>query len=153
VVGNLGESKQTRRSFLDWLLGLTALGWLGTIIYPVVRYLTPLPDSGPSGPAHLDAAEVETLETKQFVIVPVAGARVLVFETPDQAIHALDAKCTHEGCTVQYVPGEEVVWCACHNGRFAIDGRVLSGPPPKPLPRYNVTREDDGSIVVAPEAA
>jgi len=65
----------------------------------------------------------------------------------------LDAKCTHEGCTVQYVPGEDVVWCACHNARFATDGRVLSGPPPKPLPSYDVRRDEDGTIVVTPEAA
>ena len=29
----------TRRSFLDTLLGVGAVGWLGTVLYPVVEYL------------------------------------------------------------------------------------------------------------------
>ena len=71
-----------------------------------------------------------------FVIVPVSGKRAIVFRDDGGAVRAFDAKCTHEGCTVQYVPGESAIWCACHNARFDTDGRVLSGPPPRPLPRY-----------------
>jgi len=64
-------------------------------------------------------------------------------------VRALSAKCTHEGCTVSYVPGESLIWCACHNGRYDLQGRVLSGPPPKPLAEYAVHRDSDGTIVVA----
>jgi Rieske Fe-S protein len=53
---------------------------------------------------------------------------------------------------VQYVPGDGIVWCACHNGRFDLDGRVLSGPPPRPLPSYAV-HEDDGDVIVSTESA
>jgi cytochrome b6-f complex iron-sulfur subunit len=146
-------NEHTRRSFLDVLLGLGVLGTLGSVFYPVVRYLTPLPAAGPTGPATLTRDEVSTLEQKQFVIVPVGGKRVLVVQDAEQNLHALAARCTHEGCTVQYVPGESVIWCACHNARFNLDGRVLAGPPPKPLPKFTARRGEDGSILVLKESA
>ncbi len=74
--------------------------------------------------------------------------RLLVFEDSEQRLRALSAKCTHEGCTVQYVPGESVLWCACHNGRFDLDGKVVSGPPPRPLASYTAQRQPDGSVIV-----
>jgi len=135
------------------MLGVGVLGSAASVFYPILRYLTPLPAAGPAGPSTLTREEVATLEREQFVIVPVGGARVLVVEEADQKLHALAARCTHEGCTVQYVPGESVIWCACHNARFDLGGRVLSGPPPKPLPKYTVERAEDGSILVAKESA
>ena len=141
--------KHTRRGFLDILLGTAVFGWAASALYPVLRYLTPLPVSGPGGPARLSAQDMATLERESFVIVPVSGSRVLVFMDPERRLRALSAACTHEGCTVQYVPGESVVWCACHNARFDVEGRVLSGPPPRPLPAYHAQHDDDGQVVVS----
>ena len=84
-----------------------------------------------------------------MLIVRAGAARILVFEDAQQKLRALDARCTHEGCTVQYVPGDSVIWCACHNGKFDLDGRVLSGPPPRPLAGYGCQREPDGSVIVS----
>jgi Rieske Fe-S protein len=140
---------RSRRNVLNLLLGAGVLGWLATVLYPIVRYLTPLPLSGPSGPIRLTRAEVSKVERDKFAIVPVGRRRVLVFEDPEGELHALDAKCTHEGCTVRYVARDELIWCACHNGRFDLDGRVLAGPPPRPLLRHAVNRDDDGSIKVS----
>jgi cytochrome b6-f complex iron-sulfur subunit len=141
----------TRRGVLDVLLGTTLVGAVASALYPVLRYLKPLPVSGPGGPTRLTRAEAETLETKRFVIVPAAGSRVLVFRDPEHRLRALDARCTHEGCTVQYVANEGVVWCACHNARFDLDGRVIAGPPPRPLPRYVAHEDDAGSVLVTLE--
>jgi len=143
----------TRRSFLDWLLGTTVLAWLASIVYPVVRYLTPLPAPVHSGPERLTRGDLNKLDEKSFAIVPLGRKRVLVFRDKKQQLHAFSAKCTHEGCTVQFVPAQSVVWCACHNGHFDTEGRVISGPPPRPLPAYVVTKDKDGNIFVAPEKA
>jgi cytochrome b6-f complex iron-sulfur subunit len=142
----------SRRHFIDVLLGASALAWLASIVYPIIRYLKPLPQTGPGGPTHLTQDEVSKLEQKQFVIVPVAGERVIVVQ--DQAkVCALSAKCTHEGCTVTYLPGQSVIWCPCHDGVFDITGGVFSGPPPRPLPQYAVNRQPDGAIVISEEKA
>ena len=147
------SSMTSRRHFLDLLLGASFLGWLVSIAYPIIRYLKPLPQTGPTGPAHLTRDETSKLEQNKFVIVPVSGQRVIVLQSADQ-LHAFSAKCTHEGCTVTFLPGQSVIWCPCHDGRFdPLNGRVLSGPPPQPLPPYLVQRQPDGGIVVSEERA
>lgn len=145
------EQPTTRRSFLDILLGVSCVASLASVVYPVLRYLKPLPRAGAVGPTRLTRDEVAKLEKQNFVIVPVSGKRVMVLQNAAQQLVAVDAKCTHEGCTVQYLAGESVIWCACHNGRFDLDGRVLSGPPPRPLPKYAAERQEDGGILIVAE--
>ena len=138
----------SRRSLLDFLLGATALSTLGTVLYPILRYLKPLPAAGPGGPVRLTRAEMGALETKRFVIVPAGSSRILVLRDQQEKLHAFDARCTHEGCTVQYVAAQTSIWCACHNGRFDLDGRVVSGPPPRPLPHYPIHEDAQGDVFI-----
>ncbi len=145
------DPKPTRRSFLDLLLAASGLAWVACVVYPVVRYLKPLPRAGAVGPTRLTKEELAKLEKDHFVIVPASGKRVLVLQNAAQEILAVDAKCTHEGCTVQYLPAEAAIWCACHNARFDLDGRVLAGPPPRPLPKYAAERQEDGGILLVAE--
>lgn len=149
----LGETRHTRRGFLDLLLGLGASGWLASVFYPVFRFLTPLPSGGPGGPVQLSPEQLQALEKERFVIVAAQGKRILVFQDAAARLRALDARCTHEGCTVKFVPGESVIWCACHNGRFDLDGRVISGPPPRPLAQYVAQQNAEGGVVVTPQTA
>jgi cytochrome b6-f complex iron-sulfur subunit len=146
-------SSTSRRHFLDLLLGASLLGWLVSIAYPIIRYLKPLPQTGPTGPARLTRDEASKLEQNKFVIVPVSGQRVIILQAGDQ-LYAFSAKCTHEGCTVTFLPGQSVIWCPCHDGRFdPANGRVLSGPPPRPLPQYLAQRQADGAIIVSEQKA
>lgn len=139
---------RTRRQFLDMVLGTAVVGTVGSIIYPIIRYLKPLPAAGPAGPVQLTDGDVEKLRQTKFVIVPVGGKRVIVLRDAKGGLRAFDARCTHEGCTVQYVSRESAIWCACHNARFNLDGNVLSGPPPRPLATYAVSEGSDGAILV-----
>jgi cytochrome b6-f complex iron-sulfur subunit len=148
----ISTSKTSRRSFLDLLLSLTVLGWVATIAYPVIRYLKPLPQTGATGPTRLTRDEAAKLEQNKFVIVPVSGQRVMVVQTQDQ-LFAFSAKCTHEGCTVTFQPAQSVIWCPCHDGRFDLTGRVVSGPPPQALVRFAVQRQPDGGIVISEQKA
>ena len=151
MINNTSAQKKTRRSFLDFLLGASSVAWLASVLYPVIRYLKPLPRAGAVGPTRLTREELAKLEKEHFVIVPVSGKRVLVPQNAAQEVLAVDAKCTHEGCTVQYLAAESAIWCACHNARFDLDGRVLSGPPPRPLPKYATERLEDGGIMIVAE--
>jgi cytochrome b6-f complex iron-sulfur subunit len=146
------SSKTTRRHFVDLILSASLLGWIASVAYPIIRYLKPLPQTGPTGPTRLTREEAGKLEEKKFVIVPVSGQRVIVFQSGDQ-LYAFSAKCTHEGCTVTFQPRQNVIWCPCHDGRFDLNGRVLSGPPPQPLVKYIANRQPDGVIVVSQEKA
>ena len=144
---------KTRRQFLDMVLGTAVAGTVGSILYPIIRYLKPLPASGPTGPVRLSDGDVEKLRQTKFVIVPVAGKRVIVLRDGKGGLRAFDARCTHEGCTVQYLARESAIWCACHNARFNLDGNVLSGPPPRPLPTYVVREHADGAIMLGGDKA
>ncbi len=50
--------------------------------------------------------------------------------------------CTHVGCPVNWSPQARRFFSPCHGGAFDIDGRVLGGPPPRPLDRYDIKIEN-----------
>ena len=56
---------------------------------------------------------------------------------------AMSNICTHLGCRVRWVADQEQFFCPCHNAVFAKDGSVISGPPPRPLDRYEIKVEDE----------
>ncbi len=60
---------------------------------------------------------------------------------------AFSINCTHLGCPVRWLPDADLFMCPCHGGVFYKDGRVASGPPPRPLTRYPV-RVHDGVIEI-----
>jgi Rieske Fe-S protein len=51
---------------------------------------------------------------------------------------ALSAVCQHLGCRVHWDDAEKHFKCPCHGGVYDRDGRVLAGPPPRPLEQLNV---------------
>jgi Rieske Fe-S protein len=61
---------------------------------------------------------------------------------------AMSNICTHLGCRVRWIDDREEFFCPCHNAIFAKDGTVVSGPPPKPLERFEVKVEEDQLYVL-----
>jgi cytochrome b6-f complex iron-sulfur subunit len=147
-VAREGPAPITRRRWIDILLGTSFTAWAAAVVYPVLRYLTPSRDGGGSNKATLTDAQRQELASKGFLIARVGTDRVLLFKYKDQKLKALSAKCTHEGCTVQLVPADGIIWCACHNGKFSLDGRVISGPPPRPLASFTVEGDLKGVVSV-----
>ena len=56
---------------------------------------------------------------------------------------AMSNICTHLGCRVRWIDEQQQFFCPCHNGVFNEGGQVVSGPPPRPLDRYEVKLVDD----------
>ena len=56
---------------------------------------------------------------------------------------AMSNICTHLGCRVRWISDEGQFFCPCHNAVFDEQGNVVSGPPPRPLDRYELKVEDD----------
>jgi len=107
-----------------------------------------------SGKAVYPAKEVARLGD-----VPVGGSRLFAYPGPNDpcilirpaadAFAAYSQKCTHLSCAVVYAPKKERFECPCHQGYFsARDGRVLQGPPQRPLPRIVLERRGDRLIAV-----
>ncbi|MFI5198310.1 MAG: Rieske (2Fe-2S) protein [Thermoanaerobaculia bacterium] len=144
----MGPEPLTRRRWIDILLGTSFAAWAAAVVYPVLRYLTPARGGGGSNKATLTDAQRQELASNGFLIARVGTDRVLLFKYKEQKLKALSAKCTHEGCTVQLVPADGIIWCACHNGKFSLDGRVISGPPPRPLASFTVEGDLKGVVSV-----
>ncbi|NTU43721.1 MAG: ubiquinol-cytochrome c reductase iron-sulfur subunit [Nitrospirales bacterium] len=51
----------------------------------------------------------------------------------EKGITIFSPVCTHLGCMVNWDSNRKEFLCPCHGGRYAMDGRVLGGPPPRPL--------------------
>ncbi|BEP15609.1 hypothetical protein acdb102_39200 [Acidothermaceae bacterium B102] len=66
---------------------------------------------------------------------PTTGDSAYVVQTAPGKYAAFTAICTHAGCTVAYLKKTSQFQCPCHGGLYdAKTGKVLSGPPPAPLP-------------------
>jgi len=50
---------------------------------------------------------------------------------------AFAPQCTHLGCAYHFDETEKQFLCPCHNSVFSIDGKVVSGPAPRPLDRFD----------------
>jgi menaquinol-cytochrome c reductase iron-sulfur subunit len=59
-----------------------------------------------------------------------------VVKSADDRITAFGPQCTHLGCAYHWEEGKSEFLCPCHSSLFGIDGRVISGPAPRPLDRY-----------------
>ena len=89
------------------------------------------------------AGKVGDLKPNTGKVFRFGNRPALLIMLPDGKYNALTAVCTHLGCTVQYRPDLHNVWCACHNGMYDVDGRNLSGPPPRPLESFDVFIKGD----------
>ena len=62
-------------------------------------------------------------------------------------ITAFGPQCTHLGCAYHWDDGKNVFLCPCHNSLFTLDGRVKSGPAPRPLDRYEVKVDGEKILI------
>lgn len=71
-----------------------------------------------------------------------SGSPAVLFKSKT-GVYAYSAVCTHEGCTVQYNSASKNLQCGCHGAVFdpGKDGKVLTGPTNKPLPKIKVAVE------------
>jgi Rieske Fe-S protein len=73
---------------------------------------------------------------------------VWVYRASDTDVVVYNARCTHLGCLASYRADSRTFFCPCHGGVFALgDGRVLEGPPPRPLDRLEYRREAERLLV------
>jgi len=68
-----------------------------------------------------------------------------LLKNADGSLIAYDPRCTHALCQYKWVSAEGKFKCNCHGGQFALDGTVISGPPPKPLNKFPL--KDTGGVV------
>ena len=138
-----------RRSFLRVVLDGSLFGLLAATLYPIARYLYP-PRGAESSVSSVVAAKVGDLGRNAAKIFRFGNRPGILVNTPQGDLKAFSAVCTHLNCTVQYDADTSIIWCACHNGKFDLNGQVISGPPPRPLASYQVNVRGEEIIVSKP---
>jgi cytochrome b6-f complex iron-sulfur subunit len=131
----------TRRDLLG--MGVTGGAGLVASAYPLARYLSPV-----GGSVTRDRVELPEDQLGLWEAAPILlrGSPGFVVRTPTR-VYACSGVCTHLGCIVRWNRSRRLYFCPCHGARFAPDGRVLGGPAPAPLPRFDV-KTVHGKIVV-----
>ncbi|MET0213598.1 MAG: Rieske (2Fe-2S) protein [Vicinamibacterales bacterium] len=123
-----GSSSPTSPSGMGSKLGVLSGRFTGSTVQ-VTAAGSPLADVG-------GAALVES----------TAGV-FLISRTSASAFSAIDAVCTHEGCTITGLAGDTYV-CPCHGSRYSLNGQVTGGPARASLRRYATTFAD-GVVTIA----
>lgn len=137
----------SRRRFISY--AMTGIGaTIATILgIPLARYFTFPATSEPTvkwaivGPIDdFKVGEMRQVEVDPTYDAPLAlekGKRAAyVVKRADGNFDCFYMHCTHAGCPVRWSSGPQRFFSPCHGGVFDKEGRVLAGPPPRPLDRY-----------------
>ncbi len=153
-------SNDNRRAFiLTFIYGLWGI-ITSALAIPAALYLL-LPPRSRKGNEWVAAGEVTQLQpgTPEEVVFRrnrVDGWKVTsekstawVVKETSGGVVAFAPQCTHLGCAYHWDESNRYFLCPCHTSAFALDGKVLSGPAPRPLDRYEV-KVDSGKILIGP---
>ena len=134
-----------RRRLLDWMArGVLSLWALGGA-WVLVSFLKPLKRR--LGDRVIEVGRSGDLAPGRGRLVRFGREPIWVVRTPQGALVAVSAVCTHLRCVLDWDERRGVLACPCHEGSFDSSGNVLGGPPPAPLARYRV-EESLGRIYV-----
>lgn len=144
-----------RRAFLRWATAIG--GFFSTLLagVPAVRaFFSPtfkrtrqekwirLGEAGQFDPA--TPTKVDFVDTGADAWIETRRLRSVWIYTEDgENFTVYNGRCTHLGCNYALDQEHNVFRCPCHTGYFEIKtGKVLGGPPPRPLDQLPVKVED-----------
>jgi Rieske Fe-S protein len=150
----------SRRGFVAGVVGL--VGGVITVVVglPVIGYIiSPALQKGSEeewivlGPASSVPLGIPTPFT--YSLVKKVGWKIerinrTVYAVTEDGLNfvVLSDACTHLSCKVTWQGEQGAYVCPCHDGLFDMLGFVTSGPPPKPLYRYENQVENDQLMIL-----
>jgi len=157
----MGESKElSRHNFMQLAIwgvgGLIGAGFgIPAIVYVVGPSLQSQQTQswmrlGPTSKVELGTPTLftVTIETQTGWITNEQEISVYILTNDARTYIAMSNICTHLGCHIRWIAEQNHFFCPCHNGVFDASGNVISGPPPRPLNRYDVKVENDQLFVL-----
>ena len=144
---NETATRSDRRRLLRSVLGGGIGASILSFLYPILSFVLP-PRTQGSGAESQEVGPSADIAPNSGIVFQFGNQPALLVRTPEGELRAFSAVCTHLGCTVRYEAESKIIWCPCHNGIFDLHGRNVGGPPPAPLPEYQVNVRD-GSVVVS----
>ncbi len=149
-MSELTEIPITRRKSIQLLLGFSIVSTFGGIVGPIVAYLIP-PSTNSNTGGPVAVGKVEDFPVGSGTVVSVNDKPVMLVNTKTGGMKAFSAICTHLGCIAAWDQKKGVIHCPCHEGLFnPVTGAVVSGPPPRPLPGYELVVKDGQVLIGKP---
>jgi menaquinol-cytochrome c reductase iron-sulfur subunit len=152
-----GPGAGRRSFFLGVIYGLWGL-ITAAIAIPASAYLLFPPRAKKSGD-WVEAADLSQLKLKQpeeivFRRNRVDGWKVINEKTSawlvrmsDKDVVAFAPQCTHLGCAYHWDESTKNFVCPCHTSAFSLEGKVLTGPAPRPLDQFTVKLESNKVLI------
>jgi menaquinol-cytochrome c reductase iron-sulfur subunit len=153
------EHSISRRGFVAWAVGI--LGAIITTIIglPAIGYLIAPALRKTQSDEWVPVSPVEDIPFDEPTLFAFARTRQVGWERSATSygiyvIRKRDGKwdvfsnvCTHLSCRVSWKEEQGEFVCPCHDGRFAKDGAIISGPQPRPLDRFEY-KVEGGTLMI-----
>lgn len=146
-MGVVEERVDAGRRLINMFLGTSLGAMFLSVFYPIVKYLIPPKLGEPTTISVTVPWKPAELKANSGRIFRFGSRPGLIIKTPAGDLRAFSAICTHLDCTVQYREDRQEIWCACHNGKYDLSGKNVSGPPPRPLDPLEVRVRGDEIVV------
>lgn len=140
------DTTVSRRDFVRYLFLVSSGIFTGTLAVVAGGIFTKRRNAGRvEKPFKIaDAGAVPVGTSRVFPLPHDRGPAIMVRLSEDRYV-AYSQKCTHLQCPVLWRSDENKLVCPCHKGAFEVEtGRVLYGPPERPLPPVRLEVKDDG---------
>ena len=137
-----------RRSFHVSLIYAMWAVITGALSIPAAIYLIVPPKSKKDTSDWVEAGDISQLKSnvpEEFVFrrnrldgwkVTSEKTTAWVIKQGESQVVAFTPQCTHLGCAYSYDERNKEFLCPCHTSTFGLDGKVLTGPAPRALDRY-----------------
>ena len=76
---------------------------------------------------------IKDLKRGEGRVIRFDGQKAGIYRDYDDTVTILDISCTHMTTELNFNSAERTWDCPAHGGRYAVDGRLLEGPPKNPL--------------------
>lgn len=145
------DEDMSRRGFIRIATYGVSLAYLGAMGYPIYRYLNAPVETATAAAAvtNVTLDKADALAKGSALIFRFGVRPAMLIHHTDDTWAALDAVCTHMGCTVNFDAAQNKIVCGCHGGEFdPKTGDNIGGPPPRPLGTFKVEVRP-GSVLVS----
>lgn len=159
--GHTGRNEISRRDFIKVTTGIVG-GVIGLAVgVPAIAYLLDPAFKSGAKEAWIPIGKFADMQIGQpyafsFTRVQVNGWErtstshggfvIRKSDNPTDTV-IFNSRCTHLGCTVNWKADAQAFICPCHDGKFGINGKVLGGPPPRPLDQFTDFRVTQDGVL------
>ncbi|HZM88128.1 MAG TPA: Rieske (2Fe-2S) protein [Blastocatellia bacterium] len=140
------EAQVTRREFCNFL-GLTSTALFVSAAGLAGKAALNEGDAANYTPKMIEGAEGLAPGSSLNFRFPTEDETAILVRSNDGAYHAYGQQCTHLACPVYFEQKHQRLECPCHEGAFDVQtGKVLYGPPPRPLDQIVLEVRDRGEV-------